>query len=396
MQAPRTLFEKIWSRHVVADLGEGFALLHVDRHVVADFNGNAFTRMAERGLEVCNPKFTFATADHSVSTDPRDLDPLQLKNPHVIALCKDTRRFGVKLFDLGQPGLTVAIRDSQTCTNGAPGALAWGQGEVVHILATQTYVQRKPSTTRVMLDGPLPPGASGKDLILHLIGTLGVDAGNGYAVEYAGSAIRALPTDEGAAFDTEVRIDVSALRPQVTWGNSLDAVLPVDGRIPDPTGEPDAAKRAVMQEALRYMDLQPGRSIAGTPIDRVFIGSCTNSRITDLRAATAVVRGHKVAPRVRTWVVPGSEQVKREAEGLDRIFSEAGFEWRSPGFSMCLGGNGDVIGSGERAVSTANRNFAGRQGPGSCTHIASPALAAASACLGHIADPRELAEGTSP
>lgn len=463
MSTDGTLFEKVWRRHVVADLGEGFNLLHVDRHVVPDFNGNAFTRLAERGLQVRNPELTFATADHSVSTDPRGPDRGQEGNAHVIALRKGTQQFGVTLFDIGQPGhgivhviapemgialpgLTVAIGDSHTCTHGALGALAWGvgQGEIVHILATQTCVQRKPRTMRVTLDGALAPGVGSKDLILHLIGRLGVAAGNGYAVEYAGSAVRTLPmearftlcnmsvewgarygmiapdettfawlagrryapkgelgeaavadwktlpSDEDARFDEEIRLDVADLAPQVTWGNSLDMVVSIGERVPDPAAEPDAARRSNLEASLRYMDLQPGQAVQGLPIDRVFIGSCTNSRISDLRAAAAVVRGRHVAPRVQAWVVPGSELVRRQAveEGLDKVFTDAGFDWRSPGCSMCLGANGDIIGPGERAVSTANRNFAGRQGPGSRTHIAGPVLAAASACAGFITDPR--------
>jgi len=465
MGAAGTLFEKIWQRHVIAELGDGFALLHVDRHVVPDFNGNAFTALARRGLAVRNPELTFSTADHSVTTDPRGADRGQLGNPFVVALREQTAQAGVRFFDVGEighgivhvitpemgialPGLTIAIGDSHTCTNGALGALAWGvgQGELVHILATQSSVQRKPKSLRVRFDGTLAPGVTGKDLILHLIGTVGVAAGNGYAVEYAGSAIRAaamearfticnmsvewgarygmiapddttfeyiagrryapqgalwdaaiadwrsLPSDEEAPFDRELAFDVTELRPQVTWGNSLDAVLPIDGRIPDPEQEPDAAKRANMVAALDYMGLKPGEKIEGLPLDRVFIGSCTNSRIGDLRAAAAVVKGRKVAPGVAAWVVPGSEQVKREAEaeGLHDIFTAAGFDWRDPGCSMCLGANGDTIGKGERALSTANRNFAGRQGPGSRTHIASPVMAAISACTGIITDPRKL------
>ena len=461
-----TLYEKVWDRHVIADYGEGFQLLHIDRHVVPDFNGNAFTTLAKRGLRVARPELTFATADHSVSTDPRDADPKQLQNPFVIALREGTAQNGIEMFDVGEighgivhiitpelgialPGLTVAIGDSHTPTNGALGALAWGvgQGEIAHILATQTCVVRKPRSMRVVLDGPLPAGTSSKDLILHLIRTAGVSAGNGHAVEYAGSAIRALsmearfticnmsaewgarygmiapddetfewlagrryapkgamwdaavadwrtlPSADDATFDTEIRIDVSALGPQMTWGNSLDAVLAIDERVPDPDKEPDAARRAAMQAALEYMDLTPGEPIEGLPIDRVFIGSCTNSRLSDLRAAADVVRGQKVHERVRAWVVPGSEQVKRdaEAEGLHDIFRAAGFEWRAPGCSMCLGANGDTVGPGQRSISTANRNFVGRQGPGSRTHIASPELAAASACAGAIADPRKRA-----
>jgi 3-isopropylmalate/(R)-2-methylmalate dehydratase large subunit len=469
MSTEATLFGKLWSRHEVAPLGEGFSLLHVDRHVVPDFNGNAFTRLAQRGLPVRNPELTFATADHSVSTDPADPDPLQQHNPHLVALREDTRRFGIRLFDLKQPGhgivhvvtpelgialpgLTVAIGDSHTCTHGALGALAWGvgQGEIVHILATQTCVQHKPQALRVNLEGRLPQGLGGKDLVLFLIGRLGVAAGNGYAVEYAGEAVRALAmearftlcnmsvewgaryglvapdettsewlrgrphapqgadwdaalddwrslrSEADARFDEEITLDVGTLAPQVTWGNSLDMVAPVDGRVPDPALERDGARRASLEASLRYMDLQPGDALAGTKIDRVFIGSCTNSRITDLRAAAAVVRGRKVAPHVRAWVVPGSELVRRqaEAEGLAQVFLDAGFEWRLPGCSLCLGANGDTLARGERAVSTANRNFAGRQGPGSRVHIAGPVLAAASALAGAIADPRDfLARG---
>ena len=468
MSSDATLFEKVWRRHVVADLGEGFTLLHVDRHVVLDFNGNAFTRLAQRGLPVRNPELTFATADHSVSTDSRGADPSQSANQHVVALRRDTAQFGVKLFDIGQaghgivhvitpemgialPGLTVAIGDSHSCTHGALGALAWGvgQGELVHILATQTCVQHKPRTMRVTFNGALPPGTISKDMILFLIGRLGVAAGNGYAVEYAGEAVNALPmearftlcnmsvewgaryamiapdatvfdylkgrpyaprgaaweaavadwrglrTDAGARFDREVTLDVSALAPHVTWGNSLDMVLAVGETLPDPAAEPDPGRRASMEESMRYMGLQPGEPIEGLPIDRVFIGSCTNSRISDLRAAAAVVRGRHVAPRVEAWVVPGSELVRRQAEeeGLHQVFIEAGFDWRLPGCSMCLGANGDTVGNGVRVVSTANRSFANRQGPGSRVHIAGPVLAAASALAGHIADPRGVTDG---
>jgi 3-isopropylmalate/(R)-2-methylmalate dehydratase large subunit len=458
-----TLFETIWDRHVVADYGEGFQLLHVDRHVVPDLNGNCFAQLESRGLTVARPDLTFATQDHSVSTDPNGDDRAQLQNPFVIALREGVAKTGITHFDVGElgsgivhvitpelgialPGVTVAIGDSHTCTNGALGALAWGvgQGEIVHILATQTCVQRKPKTMRVTFDGTLPDGTTSKDLILFLIRNAGVSAGVGYGVEYAGEAIRALPMEarftlcnmsaewgarfgmiapdettfawlegrryapsgamwdaaladwrtlhssDDAVFDVELRFDVSDLKPQVTWGNSLDAVLAIDERIPDPALEPDLAKRARMETALAYMDLTPGAIMEGLPIDRVFIGSCTNSRISDLRAAAAIVRGGHVHERVRAWVVPGSENVKRdaEAEGLDRIFIDAGFQWRDPGCSMCLGANGDTIGSGERAISTANRNFAGRQGAGSRTHIASPELAAASALAGAITDPR--------
>jgi 3-isopropylmalate/(R)-2-methylmalate dehydratase large subunit len=459
------LFEKVWQRHVVEDLGEGFALLHVDRHVLPDFNGSAFRRLAQRGWALRQPELTFATADHSVSTDPRGNDLQQRHNPHVIALREDTQRHGVRHFEIGEPGhgivhviapeqglvlpgLTVAIGDSHTCTHGALGALAWGvgQGELLHLLATQTCIQQRPRTMRVRLDGSLPSAVSGKDVILYVIGQLGAAAGNGYAVEYAGQAVRALPmearfslcnmsvewgarygmvapddtvyeylvgrpyapkgalweaalsdwrtlhSDDQAHFDAEVTLDVSRIAPQVTWGNALDMVLPVDGRVPDPDDEQDVARRAGLRASLDYMGLVPGQALEGLPIQRVFIGSCTNSRLSDLRAAAAAVRGAKVAVGVQAWVVPGSEQVRRdaEAEGLHQVFKEAGFDWRLPGCSMCLSANGDIIGPGERALSTANRNFAGRQGPGSRTHITGPVVAALSACVGAITDPRRF------
>jgi len=462
---PCTLFEKVWQRHVVEDLGEGFALLHVDRHVLPDFNGSAFRRLAQRGWALRHPELTFATADHSVSTDPRGNDLQQRHNAHVIALREDTQRHGVRHFEIGEPGhgivhviapeqglvlpgLTVAIGDSHTCTHGALGALAWGvgQGELLHLLATQTCIQQRPRTMRVRLDGSLPSAVSGKDVILHVIGQLGAAAGNGYAVEYAGQAVRALPmearfslcnmsvewgarygmvapddtvyeylvgrpyapkgafweaalsdwrtlhSDDQADFDAEVTLDVSRIAPQVTWGNALDMVLPVDGRVPDPDDEQDVARRAGLRASLDYMGLVPGQALEGLPIQRVFIGSCTNSRLSDLRAAAAAVRGAKVAVGVQAWVVPGSEQVRRdaEAEGLHQVFKEAGFDWRLPGCSMCLSANGDIIGPGERALSTANRNFAGRQGPGSRTHITGPVVAALSACVGAITDPRRF------
>lgn len=465
MSADGTLFNKIWKRHVVADLGEGFNLLYVDRHVVPDFNGSAFTRLRDRGLKVRKPELTFATADHSVSTDPNTPDALQIMNPHVQNLRKETQEFGVKNFDIGQighgivhvitpemgialPGLTVTIGDSHTCTNGALGALAWGvgQGEIVHILATQTCVQQKPKTMRVNLEGSLPPGIGGKDLVLFIIGQLGVAAGNGFAVEYAGSAIESLPmesrfslcnmsvewgarygmiapdqitfdyvqgrpyapkgekweaalqdwkllaTDSDAVFDHEVTLNVTGMKPQITWGNSLDMVSSIDGRVPFLNHIKDPSQHANTKASIAYMGLQEGEELLGLTVHRVFIGSCTNSRISDLRAAAEIVKGRKVASHVTAWIVPGSEMVKRQAqqEGLDKIFLAAGFEWRNPGCSMCLSANGETIGPGERAISTANRNFAGRQGPGSRTHIASPAVAAASACAGVIADPNQV------
>ncbi len=464
-QPGMTLFEKIWERHVVADYGGGFALMHVDRLIVPDLSSRALSELRERDIPLHNPELVFGCADHAISTDPGSNDPHGHNNPYIVNLREQARHFGMTMFEprefghgimhviapelgLTLPGLTLCCSDSHSCTNGALGALAWGigAGELTHILATQTSVQKKPKTMRITLDGALRPGVVGKDIILHLIGTVGTAAGNGYAVEYAGSAIRALPmegrftvanmsvefgarfglmspddtmfeylagrpyapqgatfdaaiadwrqlaTAADASFDREIAIDLDGLAPQITWGNSPEAVLPVDGRIPDPSQESDTAHRAAMEAALAYMDLKPGDTIAGTPVDWVFIGSCTNGRLSDLRTAAAVVNGRKVAAHVRAWAVPGSRQVKQaaEAEGLDRIFRSAGFEWREPGCSMCLGANGDIVPRGQRSVSTSNRNFVGRQGPGSRTHLASPAVAAASACAGAIADPRQL------
>lgn len=462
----QTLFEKVWNRHVVADYGDGFALMHVDRLIVPDLSSRSLTALRDRGIPLHNPELVFGCADHAISTDPGSNDPHALNNPYVANLREQAKHFGMTMFEprefgagimhvvapelgITLPGLTLCCSDSHSCTNGALGALAWGigGGELTHILATQTSVQKKPKTMRIRLDGKLPPDTQGKDIILYLIGRLGVAAGNGYAVEYAGEVIRdlpmegrftlcnmsvefgarfgmiapddiafgylagrpyapkgemwdaavrdwlSLPSDTDAHFDKEVSVDFSGLAPQITWGNTPEAVLPVDGHIPDPSHETDATRRGAIEAALSYMDLKPGQTIEGTPIDWVFIGSCTNSRLSDLRAAAAVVKGRKVASNVRAWAVPGSQSVKQEAEaeGLDVIFKVAGFEWREAGCSMCLGANGDIVPSGKRCISTSNRNFVGRQGPGSRTHLASPVLAAASACAGAIADPRKIA-----
>ena len=349
---------------------------------------------------------------------------------------------------LTQPGMTIVCGDSHTSTHGAFGALAFGIGtsEVEHVLATQTLQQNKPRSMRIRFEGELPEEVTAKDIVLAAIGRLGVDGGVGHVIEYAGPVIeqlsmegrlticnmsieagaragmiapdettfaylegrpgaptgaaweqalerwRTLPSDADAVFDRELTIDVSELGSQVTWGTNPGMVVPIDGVVPDPASFDDADARAAVERALKYMALEPGTPIRDIEVDRVFIGSCTNSRIEDLRAAAAVVRGHHVHPSVRAMVVPGSAQVKEqaEAEGLDRVFVDAGFEWRRAGCSMCLGMNPDVLAPGERCASTSNRNFEGRQGAGGRTHLVSPAVAAATAIAGHFADAREL------
>jgi 3-isopropylmalate/(R)-2-methylmalate dehydratase large subunit len=349
---------------------------------------------------------------------------------------------------LSQPGMLIVCGDSHTSTHGALGALAFGIGasEVAHVLATQTLWQRRPRTLRVTVEGALGPGVGAKDIILAIIAKIGAAGAAGHAIEYAGPTVRALSmegrftlcnmsieaggragmiapddttfaylrgrpfapageawdaavrdwrtlrSDEGATFDREVAIDVSALEPMVTWGNSPEDALPISGRIPDPRAEHDAERRGAMERALAYMGLEPGTRLDEVAVDRVFIGSCTNARLEDLRAAAAVVRGRRVAPRVTAWVVPGSGAVKAqaEAEGLDRVFREAGFDWRFAGCSMCLATNGERVPPGERCASTSNRNFVGRQGPGSRTHLMSPAMAAAAAVTGRLTDVRTL------
>jgi 3-isopropylmalate/(R)-2-methylmalate dehydratase large subunit len=347
---------------------------------------------------------------------------------------------------LSLPGTSIVCADSHTCTHGAMGALAFGIGstEVVHVLATQTIRQKRPKTMRVRFDGRVREGVSAKDMILYVIGRIGAAGGTGYAVEYAGDAIeelsmegrltlcnlsielgakfgliapdettfaylrdkpyaprgaqfdaaladwKALATDEGAHFDREVIVDASAIRVQVTWGTSPEHVIALDDTVPDPAALADESRRQAAQDAIDYMGVRAGQHLDELAVDRVFIGSCTNSRIEDLRTAARIVDGRHVAGNVKAWVVPGSLTVARQAheEGLDDIFRAAGFEWREPGCSMCVGANGDVVGRGERCVSTSNRNFIGRQGPGARTHLASPAVAAASAIAGHIAAPQ--------
>jgi 3-isopropylmalate/(R)-2-methylmalate dehydratase large subunit len=462
----RTMLAKIWDQHVIARLGDDTDLLHIDRHLLHDLGGSrGLLDLKSRGLAVHNPELTFATPDHAISTARGRAGTIKIGQELLAALRVETSATGIRMFDIDEPGqgivhvigpelglslpgCLIVCGDSHTCTHGGLGALAFGIGssELTHVLATQALIQRRPRTMRVKFEGKLSLGVTAKDLILALIGYIGAAGGTGYAVEYAGSAIRdmpvegrlticnlsielgakmgmiapdektyeylsgrpyapqgamweqavkawhELPSDADASFDQEVLIDVTKIIPQVTWGISPEHVIGVDGRIPDPQAIGDPARRAAVETALDYMGLKPGALIAGTPVDWVFIGSCTNSRLSDLRAAAEVARGRKVAPGVRAWIVPGSETVKRDAmaEGLDRIFIDAGFEWREPGCSMCLAANGETVAPGQRSVSTSNRNFVGRQGPRARTHLASPATAAAAAIAGAIADVRML------
>ncbi|MBV8064651.1 MAG: 3-isopropylmalate dehydratase large subunit [Actinobacteria bacterium] len=443
----RTLFEKVWDSHVVTS-GEGRPdLLYVDLHLVHEVTSpQAFEGLRLAGRTVRRTDLTVATMDHNVPTgDDTPVDPLS--ETQLETLAKNCDEFGVPLYATGsgregivhvigpelgltQPGKTIVCGDSHTSTHGAFGALAFGIGtsEVEHVLATQTLQQRRPRTLRIRFEGERPAGVTAKDLVLAAIGTIGVDGGVGHVIEYAGPAIeslsmegrmticnmsieagaragmiapdettfaylrergvdtderwRDLPSDPDAEFDREVVIDVTQIRPQVTWGTNPGMVVPIDGAVPEPADE--AAERA-----LTYMGLAPGTRIADIQVDRVFIGSCTNSRIEDLRAAAAVVQGKRVHPSVRAMVVPGSARVKEQAEreGLDAVFTAAGFEWRRAGCSMCLGMNPDVLSPGERCASTSNRNFEGRQGAGGRTHLVSPEVAAATALAGHFAVP---------
>jgi 3-isopropylmalate/(R)-2-methylmalate dehydratase large subunit len=454
----RTLFDKIWEAHHVGTRADGRELLYIDRHVVHELHApHAFGELDAKQHAVRRRDLTLVVQDHTVPTRPG----LPLVSAHIDATRLGAARHAVPLIDVAAPehgivhvvspelgialpGLTLACPDSHASTVGALGCLAFGCGtsELVHVLSTQVMALARPRQLRVNFTGRLAPGVGAKDLALHLIRQVGVDAGRGYAVEYAGEAIRALdvearmtlcnmtiewggrtcliapdaatiawcrgrpaaprgaewdaalawwrtlPTDADAVFDREIEIDCSAVAPQVTWGTDPSQAIAVDERVPAPAGD-DAQART--QSALDYMGLQAGAAIIGLPVDRVFIGSCSNSRITDLRLAASVVGRHKVAPGVKAIVVPGSASVKRmaEAEGLDRVFREAGFEWHNAGCSMCAGANGDIGAPGERCVSTTNRNFENRQGRGVRTHLASPAMAAAAALAGHIVDVRD-------
>ncbi len=469
---PRTLFAKIWDSHLVqAETGETPAVLYVDLHLVHEVTSpQAFAVLRERKLRVRRPERTVATMDHSTPTTPRRPGvPLLVEDQEcaaqLSALETNCKEFGIELHALGSeqqgivhvigpelgltlPGTTVVCGDSHTSTHGAFGALAFGIGtsEVAHVLATQSLLQRRPRTLQIRVEGRLKPGVTAKDLILAVIARIGIAGGTGHAIEYTGSAVRALSmeermtvcnmsieagaragmiapddttfqylaerprapkgsdwdralsrwrslhTDAGAGYDRTVEIDGSTLEPRITFGTNPSMSAPIRGEVPDPGSVTDAADRAALDRALSYMGLRPGQPLLGHPIDVVFIGSCTNSRLEDLRAAATLLRGRKVAKGVRTLVVPGSQKVKKaaEAEGLDRVFRDAGAEWREPGCSMCIAMNGDQLRPGQSAVSTSNRNFEGRQGPGGRTFLASPLTAAATAVAGAIADPREM------
>ncbi len=464
---PNTLYDKLWDSHLVHSEADGTSLIYIDRHLVHEVT----SPQAFEGLKLAHRKpwrmdSVVATADHNTPTTDWDKgieDPIS--RLQVETLDANIREYGAKAYfpflDRRQgivhvigpeqgatlPGMTVVCGDSHTSTHGAFGCLAHGIGtsEVEHVLATQCLVQKKMKNMLVEVEGKLGAGVSAKDIALALIGKIGTAGGTGYAIEFGGSAVRALSmegrmtlcnmaieagaragmvavddttidylqgrtfapkgemwdravaywrtlrSDEGAPFDLVVRLNAAEIKPQVTWGTSPEMVIPVDGRIPDPDKEPDEVRREGMERALVYMGLEPNMAVTDIKIDKVFIGSCTNSRIEDLRAAAQIVKGRHVASNVKlAMVVPGSGPVKEQAEreGLNRIFSEAGFEWRQPGCSMCLAMNNDRLEPGERCASTSNRNFEGRQGAGGRTHLVSPTMAAGAAIAGHFVDVR--------
>ena len=466
-----TLFEKIWTNHVVTDRDDE-SLIYVDRVLLQENSFHAFDKIRREQRSVRNPAQAFAFSDHYVPSRNRELGLGGITDPEirnmVELIASDTDAYGIELFGIGhdyqgilhvvgpeygitQPGLVIAGADSHTSTHGALGAYAFGIGssEVAHVLATQTLWRSKPRTLQIMVTGERQPGVSSKDLILYLIRTIGSGGAVGYAVEYTGDTIeqlsiearmtvcnmsieagaragliapdektfdymrgkpliptgsawdqamqhwQTLKTDDQATFDRDVRIDATAIVPQVTWGTNPEMVVDVTGTIPDPAKEKDLERRARMERALEYMGLHPDQSIQSIPLDRVFIGSCTNSRLEDLRIAARVMNGQTCC--LPTMIVPGSEQVKRaaEAEGLHQIFENAGAEWLAPGCSMCVAINGDKLGPGERAASTSNRNFEGRQGQGGRTHLVSPAMAAAAAITGQFDNISNYSEARS-
>ncbi|HTO50708.1 MAG TPA: 3-isopropylmalate dehydratase large subunit [Burkholderiales bacterium] len=463
---PRTLFEKIWNRHVVLRRDD-LCLLYVDRHIIHDGSFHAFAKLAHRGIPLRAPRQTFGTPDHyvpTVSRSPGDAPTPEIRQmvetfaanvaAHAVtAFQLDDERQGIVHIvgpeqGITLPGFVLVCGDSHTSTHGALGAFAFGigQSENEHVLATQTLWQAPPRTMRIAVEGHRPQGVSAKDVILAIIAKIGAGGASGHVIEYSGPVLRAmsieerltvcnmsieagaragmvapddttfsylagrpfaphgalwdaaladwrgLPSDPAARFDREVSLDAATLEPMVTWGTSPEHALPIGAAVPDPGNAKEAARRQTMTRALEYMGLAPGVRLEGLPVDRVFIGSCTNSRIEDLRAAAAVLRGRKT--RVPAIVVPGSGLVRRqaEAEGLDEVFRSAGFEWRYAGCSMCVGINGDLGRPAERIASTSNRNFEGRQGKGVRTHLMSPAMAAAAAVAGRLTDVRKLGD----
>src|SRR6476659_1960389 len=465
----KTLYDKLWDAHVVETSDDGTTMLYIDRHLLHEVTSpQAFEGLKLAGRQPWRRSANLMVADHNVPTTDRAegiADPIS--RLQVETLDQNASAYNLTYFNMRDrrqgivhvigpeqgatlPGMTVVCGDSHTSTHGAFGCLAHGIGtsEVEHVLATQTLLAKKSKAMLVQVDGALPAGVTAKDIVLAVIGRIGTAGGTGYAIEFAGSTIRALSmegrmticnmaieagarsgmvaaddvtiaylrgrtfapgpehwdravahwrslvSDEGAKFDAVVTIDAARLTPQVTWGTSPEMVVSIDDRVPDHDRERDPARREGMERALAYMGLKPGTPIAELAIDRVFIGSCTNSRIEDLRAAAAIARGRRVASTVKhAMVVPGSGLVKAQAEreGLDRVFRDAGFDWREPGCSMCLAMNDDRLEPGERCASTSNRNFEGRQGAGGRTHLVSPAMAAAAAIAGHFVDVRRLA-----
>jgi 3-isopropylmalate/(R)-2-methylmalate dehydratase large subunit len=472
---PRTLYEKIWDAHVIEQRDDGTSLIFIDRHLVHEVTSpQAFEALRMNDRKVRRPELTLAVPDHNLPTTPRidaagspvPIADLQSRQ-QLEALARNAPEFGIRYFGatareqgivhvvgpeqgFSLPGATIVCGDSHTACHGGVGALAFGIGtsEVEHVLATQTLQLRRSKTMEILVTGELGPGITSKDLILHIIGTIGTAGGTGHVIEYRGKVFeemsvesrltvcnmsieggaragliapdettfaylkgrplapqgedwdravaywRTLHTDEGAQFDKSVRIDAGLVEPTVTWGTSPEDVVPIGGVVPSPESFADPSKRKAAQASLDYMGLTPGQKMSEIEVQNIFIGSCTNSRIEDLRAAAAVLKGRKKAGNIR-WgiVVPGSGLVKEqaEAEGLDKVFIEAGLEWREPGCSACLGMNPDKVPAGERSASTSNRNFVGRQGPGARTHLVSPAMAAAAAVTGRLTDVRELA-----
>jgi 3-isopropylmalate/(R)-2-methylmalate dehydratase large subunit len=466
-KTPKTLFEKVWQQHLVAEPAGEPSILYIDLHLLHEVTSpQAFDGLRMTGRKLRRPDRTVATVDHNVPTSSIE-DRLhivdQIASKQIEALRKNCADFGVELYDvqspnqgivhiigpelgLTKPGMTIVCGDSHTSTHGAFGALAFGIGtsEVEHVMATQTLPQDKPKTFRINVEGTLPLGVTAKDIVLHIIGKIGTAGATSHVIEYAGSAIRGLSmegrmticnmsieagaragmiapdattfaylkgrrfspqgaawdeavehwselaTDKGAIFDRELTIAAIDITPTVSWGTSPGMVTGVKSTVPLPDPEASEADRKAFERALEYMDLKAGTPIEQIKIDRAFIGSCTNARIEDLRAAASVVRGYHVATTVRAMVVPGSQAVKSQAEkeGLDKVFTEAGFDWREPGCSMCLGMNPDILAPGERCASTSNRNFEGRQGRGGRTHLVSPQMAAAAAIAGHFTDIR--------